>query len=245
MPAAPDPVVDFNQANRDAWVAGIAGRLPAGARILDVGAGQCRYRRLFAHCDYKAQDFAGYTGTAGGELKEDWRYGELDYVCDAASIPVADGSFDAVLCTEVLEHVPEPVGVLREIGRILRPGGQAFISAPLGSGLHQQPYHYYGGFTPHFYRKFLPACGLEVLSIEPNGRFFRLLLQELHRGLGIIFQRKQYRRWRPAYWTLRLVRNRRLFRWLARLDDEIPIDEFTAGYHVEARKPSNTGGGCA
>jgi len=170
-----DRLVNFNQSNRDKWVAGIAQRLPPGTRILDVGAGQCRYRLLFKHCDYRAQDFGGYTGTSEGFLKQEWGYGHLDYVCDAISIPVESGSFDAVLCTEVLEHVPEPIQVLKEISRILRQGGQAFISTPLGSGLHQQPYHYYGGFTPHFYTRFLEQFGFQVMSIEPNGHFFRLV----------------------------------------------------------------------
>src|SRR3990172_7225193 len=141
-----DELLNFNQRNRDRWVAGIAERLPAGTRILDVGAGEGRYRPLFRHCDYKAQDFGNYEGTARGLMLDTWNYGQLDFVCDARTIPVDDASFDAVLCTEVLEHVPEPISLLREIGRILRKGARTFISTPLGSGLHQQPYHFYSGF---------------------------------------------------------------------------------------------------
>src|SRR3972149_4429855 len=100
-------------------------------------------------------------------MKGEWGYGTVEYESDANEIPVQDGRFDAVLCTEVLEHVPEPILVLKEIGRVLRRGGQAFISAPLGSGLHQQPYPFYGGFTPHFYQRFLSEFGMEVESIEP------------------------------------------------------------------------------
>lgn len=227
-------LINYNTLNRDAWVAGIASRLPAGTRILDVGAGPARYRPLFAHCDYKTQDFAAYTGSAGGVFQEKWQYAPLDYVSDATAIPVLNASFDAVLCTEVLEHVPEPIKVLGEIGRIVKPGGQAFISAPLSSGLHQQPYHFYGGFTPHFYRKFLNEAGFEVVSIEPNGRFFRLLLQEVHRGAGIV--RWRYRRWHPVHWLLALAQSRLLAHWLTYLDDTVPIDEFTVGYLVEAVK---------
>jgi SAM-dependent methyltransferase len=226
----------FNQSNRDAWVARIAQRLSPGMCILDVGAGQGRYRPLFKHCIYKAQDFGGYGGTVEGALQEEWNYGPLDYACDATAIPVEDGAFDAVLCTEVLEHVPEPILVLKEISRILKPGGQAFISAPLGSGLHQQPYHFYGGFTPHFYKRFLSEFGMELVSIEPNGRFYRLLLQEVRRGIVIYQTRRRYPRWHPAFWLLRGIFDYGIAGWLNRLDDEIPIDEFTVGYHVEAVK---------
>ena len=229
-------IVDFNQRTRDEWVAGIAGGLPAGAKVLDAGAGECRYKELFAHCDYRTHDFCKYEGTPEGPLTDRWDYGRIDYVGDVASIPVADGEFDAVLCTEVLEHVPEPIRALKEFGRVVRPGGGLFLSAPLGSGLHQEPYHYYGGFTPHFYRTFLPRFGFEVVSIEPNGGFYRHLLQELWRARG--FSKKHLRAGRlsPRYWRLRLAFGRKVMRQLADLDDRFPIDLFTVGFHVEAKR---------
>lgn len=202
-----EQIANFNQTNRDRWVADIARQLKADSRLLDVGAGQCRYRDLFRHCVYQAQDFGGYPGTTEGAMPEAWQYGQLDYVCDAAAIPVDDATFDAVLCTEVLEHVPEPIPVLKELARILKLGGRAFISAPLGSGLHQLPFHFYGGYTPQFYERFLPQVGLEVVSIEPNGRFFRQLMQELNRGIGLIQSRGKYPRWHPAFWLGRVLFN--------------------------------------
>ncbi len=231
-----EKLVNFNQHNRDQWVMRIAERLSRDTRILDLGAGEARYRALFKHCDYKAQDFAKYQGVIEGLLKEKWNYGQLDYVCDASAIPVADNSFDAVLCTEVLEHVPEPIKVLREIGRIVRKHGRAFISAPLSSGLHQQPYHFYGGFTPHFYNRFLREFGFEIVSIDPNARFFGMLLQEMRRGIGIVQTHRQYPDWHPIGWLLRIASSYNVAKWLMRLDVEIPVDEFTVGYHVEAIK---------
>ena len=228
--------VGFNQRNRDRWVADIARRLQPSLRVLDVGAGEARYRGLFAHCDYQTQDFGIYRGTSQGLLKEQWHYAPLDYECDATAIPVEDETFDAILCTEVLEHVPEPIKVLKELGRVLKINGRLFLSAPLGSGLHQQPFHFYGGFTPHFYQKFLNELGLKVVSIQPNGRFFRMLLQELHRGIAIVRSRQEYSKWSAPYWVLKMASSLRIAQWLARLDDEIRIDEFTVGYHVEAVK---------
>lgn len=223
---------NFNYQQRNSWVNKVAEKLPPGTHLLDIGAGPCRYRTLFSHCNYKAQDFGQYDGS--DQQASEWHYGELDYVCDAADIPVEDSSFDAVICTEVLEHVPEPTMVLKEIGRILKPGGFAFLSAPLGSGLHQQPYHFYGGFTPHFYHHFLPKYGLEVLTIQPNGRFFRLLLQEIRRGLDIVSANRPP--WHPTRLAFRLAANRFVANWLTSLDEQIPIDTHTVGYHVETRK---------
>lgn len=226
-------LANFNQAQRDRWVARMAASVPAGARVLDVGAGEARYRSLFEHCEYKTQDFGQYGGNTSGLLAEGWHYAPLDYVCDAADIPVPDASFDVVLCTEVLEHVPEPIRVVREIARILRPGGRAFVSAPLGSGLHQEPYHFYGGFTPHFYRKFFTEAGCNIVSIEPNGRFFRLLLQENNRAAHPTGRYRIFPRWHPARWFFRMLRSEIVAHWLVMLDDRVPVSEFTVGYHVE------------
>lgn len=226
-----------NQSRRDAWVAGFARRVPEGARVLDVGAGECRYRGLFAHCEYRAHDFAAYRGTQAGTLRQDWAYGELDYVSDIAEIPVEAESFDAVLCTEVLEHVPRPEAGLAEIARILRPGGVAALSAPLGSGLHQEPFHYYGGFTPYFWQRELDAVGLEVVELEPSGGFFRLLGQEVSRGASFLLAARRYPRLHPFSLLARAAGTRRAERWFAALDEAIPVREFTVGYHVEARKP--------
>ena len=52
----PDDVVNVSANFRDPWVASKAASLKEGTRILDAGAGECRYKHLFAHCDYKAQD---------------------------------------------------------------------------------------------------------------------------------------------------------------------------------------------
>lgn len=231
-------VVNFNAGNREAWVASVARSVPAGARVLDVGAGTCHYRKYFRHCSYTTQDFAEYSGTSSGLMADEFAYGHIDIVSDAADIPVADGSFDVVLCTEVLEHVYEPVRVIREAARILAPGGHLFLSAPLGSGLHQEPYHFYGGFTPHFYRRTLGELGLEDVSVEPNGGSFRHLLQELHRAGQIVLARRPRRVWHPEHLFWRVVVMQYGVRRLARLDDELDVPEFTVGYHVRARKPA-------
>ena len=148
--------------------------LPAGSKVLDVGAGSAPYRSLFAHCEYKTQDFS--------QLRDDQlRYGgyaPLDFVSDAKNIPVPDASFDAVICTEVLEHVPEPIAVVREFGRIVAQGGRLILTAPLGSGIHQEPYHFYGGYTQFWYEHFLSEAGFKVITVTPNDGTFRHIAQE-------------------------------------------------------------------
>ncbi len=71
------------------FVENVARSLPAGASILDAGAGECVYKKLFHHCNYKSIDLAV------GESR--WNYTNLDYVGALHARPLEDGIFDAVL----------------------------------------------------------------------------------------------------------------------------------------------------
>lgn len=225
----------FNQVDRDEWVAAQARSLPTGARVLDVGAGPGPYRELFAHCEYLAQDFGQEPATQGC-------YTKLDYECDITAIPAEDESFDAILCTEVLEHVPDPRSAVAEMARLLKPGGRLILTAPLGSAIHQQPYHFYGGFSPYWYRRFLPEVGLEVESIEANRGFFSLFAQEALRFSARIDPRRAPRSalWWPIctlLWLATLVPFRLVLPAIAApLDRLLPDEAHTIGYHVLAGK---------
>lgn len=227
---------DFNARERRKWVERVAASLPPGTTILDVGAGECQYRPLFAHCVYKAHDFCQYEGVSEGVQQQSWNYGLIDYESDITEIPVPDASFDAILCTEVLEHVPEPIRALAELARTLKPGGQLFISAPLGSGLHQVPFHFYGGYTPYFYRKFLTELGFENLEIVPNGGFFKHFAQESHRVATILKARRRLHRFSPLRVMLSVFFARLMPVYFYHLDDDIRVDEFAVGFFVSAQK---------
>ncbi|WP_164100396.1 class I SAM-dependent methyltransferase [Candidatus Laterigemmans baculatus] len=227
----------FNRYNRDRWVQQQASQLAPGTRILDVGAGCGPYRHLFQHCEYSSQDFGQEPATIGS-------YTPLTYTSDITAIPAADESFDAILCTEVLEHVPEPIAAIREMSRLLRPGGKLILSAPQGSELHQEPYHFYGGYTPHWYQKFLPEVGVQVASIERNRGFFGLLAQEGERCSAYLrpkFARQHTRYW-PLLglgWLLTLPLFRILLPLCARPLDALQLEQTaTVGYHVLGVKHS-------
>lgn len=229
-------VHDFNQRSRDRWVQAKAWTVPAAARVLDIGAGTCLYRPLFSHCDYKTHDFKEYEGAEkhGGTST----YGHIDFVSDILAIPAPDQSFDIILCTEVLEHVPEPIKVLKEISRLLRPGGRAFITAPLGSGLHQLPFHFYGGYTPQWYQRFCREAGMEATEITPNGGFFKHLGQECNRAASIYGQNPKLHGPESADLIKLLVEI--LPRLFFDLDDKCFDERFTVGYFVEAVKMGNS-----
>src|SRR5690242_7303626 len=109
---------------RDQFVKAEALKLPAGSRVLDVGAGASKYRPFFLHCRYETQDFCKYAGPLV-------RYRErIDYVCDLLSIPLEDRCLDAIVCTEVFEHVVDPMSALDEFNRLLKPAGKLILTAP-------------------------------------------------------------------------------------------------------------------
>jgi FkbM family methyltransferase len=226
----------FNQRTRDAWVKAKAATVSAGAQVLDVGAGTAPYREFFAHCDYRTHDFAQYEKYQNGT---EGQYTALDYVSDICAIPAPDAAFDVVLCTEVLEHVPRPIEALQEMVRILRPGGRLFITAPLGSGMHQVPYHFYGGYTEYWYREFLAKFGCDVVEISGNHGFFANLAQECCRFSWIFEQHKVFHGAHGNELSNFMLNV--LAPYLYAMDAQINIAEFTVGFHVEARRNGSEG----
>jgi ubiquinone/menaquinone biosynthesis C-methylase UbiE len=216
-----DKIYSFNQFERDQWVASQARGILPGAKVLDVGAGPCRYKHYFSHCVYKAHDFAKTPGQT---------YGELDYISDILNIPTPDRFFDAIICTEVLEHVPDPAGAVKEFFRILAPKGKLILTAPLGSGLHQEPYHYYGGFTPHWYRHVLEENGFTGVRVEPNKRFFKMYGQETIRFVNYIkdINLVLYLLFLPLKILIPIIAHL--------VDDHDKEAKFVVGYHVTARR---------
>lgn len=170
---------DEVQAN---WVIKQLGDLPAGSSILDAGAGELRFKKHCRHLQYVAQDFAQYDGGGDGIGLQTgkWDNTKLDIVSDITSIPVEDSSFDAILCSEVFEHIPDAVAAVREFSRILKPGGTLLITAPFNSLTHFAPYHFCG-YNRYWYLHHLPMNDLEINVIESNGAWFSFVAQELRR----------------------------------------------------------------
>ncbi len=136
------------------------------AVIVDAGAGQAPFAELFERCRYVALDF--------GRGDADWDYSRLDVVGDLQKIPLRSGCAAAVINTQVLEHVRDPELVLREIHRILEPGGELFLTVPQGWHEHQQPYDFFR-FTRFALDSLLEKAGFDRWTIHPMGGYFHYL----------------------------------------------------------------------
>jgi ubiquinone/menaquinone biosynthesis C-methylase UbiE len=183
MTAAEPTVGTANESTRAAWVRQALQSLPGGWRLLDAGAGEQQFRPSCGHLEYVSQDFAQYVpaGESTGLQMPQWDYGKLDIISDIAAIPRPDASFDAVLCTEVLEHIPDPLPAIREFSRLLRPGGMLILTVPFCSITHFAPHYYANGFSRFFYEKHLPEHHFEIVELTPNGNYFEYLAQEIRR----------------------------------------------------------------
>lgn len=178
-----DQVGIRNERVRNDWVIQALSQLPSGLRLLDAGAGEQPYKKHCTHLHYVSQDFAQYnpaTLEEGLQMK-DWDYGKLDIISDVTAIPEPDASFDAILCTEVIEHIVNPIDAIKEFSRLLKPDGTLILTAPFCSMTHFAPYHFYSGYNRFFYENILLAHGFEIIEMTENGNYFEYLAQELRR----------------------------------------------------------------
>ncbi len=155
-------------------VDGFAASLPAGARVLDAGAGEGNYRGIFASQRYVGLDLA--VGDSA------WDYSQLDVLGDLAALPFCDGVFDAALNVVTLEHVQEPARVLAELCRTLAPAARLLLIVPHEWEEHQQPHDYFR-YTRYGIEYLLRQAGFQDFEIRPVGGFFRLLSRRLLNAL--------------------------------------------------------------
>jgi SAM-dependent methyltransferase len=183
VPGALRRRLDPFEAAVDSFVRDTAARTPAGAVVLDAGAGECRFRPLFGHARYVGIDLA--LGDPG------WDYGRLDAIGRLEELPLADGFCDRILAIVVLEHTPEPGRVLSEFRRVLKSGGTVHIVVPHMWEEHQRPHDYFR-YTASGIGYLLGRADFEVLSIRPVGGFFWQLGRRL---MGVLEFTQEGWRW--------------------------------------------------
>jgi glycosyltransferase involved in cell wall biosynthesis len=206
------------------FVAAAAASLPEGSRIADVGAGSAPFRELFSHVNYVTVDRAQ---SLHGDASD------YDVVAPAEAIPLKNASLDAILCTQVLEHVPEPAKALTEFFRLLKPEGRLFLTAPLAWEEHEMPDDYFR-YTRSGLDHLLSKAGFEHIEITGRTDCFSTLAQLL----------------RNARWSLgeaeddSKVARQTAFLRLEEMADELlelaPLDArqaFPLGYQVVATRP--------
>jgi ubiquinone/menaquinone biosynthesis C-methylase UbiE len=145
----------------------------AHGKLLDLGCG-------------KAPLYGTYARYVNDVVLADWKKSpytdvHVDVRCDIAKrLPFQDNSFDTIILSDVLEHIPEPRYSMREVMRVLRPGGNVLINVPFIHRLHQAP-HDYNRYTEFMLRLLAEEAGLSVVKLEALGGGYAVLIDLISR----------------------------------------------------------------
>lgn len=137
--------------------------------LLDLGCGSEPYRCLFS---------AIVGEHIGVDLPTDTIIKSIDVYGDGLHLPFNTNSFDTILCTQVIEHVPVPETMFNEMYHTLKKGGYLILTAPQVWGLHGEPNDYYR-YTKYGLKFLAEKSGFDIVYIKPRGGFFSMIGQRL------------------------------------------------------------------
>ncbi len=134
--------------------------------VLDVGCGQMPYRSLVLSEPSRATRYISVDLPGVGNAPDiEW---------DGRMIPLPDARVDCAMLTEVLEHCADPEGVLKEVCRVLRPGGFLYLTVPFIWPMHDVPHDEFR-YTSYCLQRLLANAGFPNASIEATGGRHALL----------------------------------------------------------------------
>ncbi len=135
--------------------------LHAKGKLLDLGCGNVPL--LIAYKDY-------VTDITCSDWENTPHKNEfLDIECDLTkALPFKDEEFDTIILSDVLEHIPQPDYLWREMSRILAKDGNIMVNVPFYYWLHELPHDYYR-YTESALRRFVETSGLRVIQLDSIG----------------------------------------------------------------------------
>ena len=128
---------------------------PPDANLLDLGCGSGWLADHF-------ERYTGIDGSADAVARAAGKGRNVQHGDVSQPLELDDASFDAVVMKDLLEHVPDPVAVVREVLRVLRPGGHAFASSPDAQRWVWDDYTHRRPFTRKSFRLLFADQGFEV-----------------------------------------------------------------------------------
>jgi len=122
--------------------------------VLDIGCGHQDIKKYLTHP-------AHYIGLDYYQTATEWYKSRPHIFGDAQSLPVVDAGFDHAILLDVLEHLPCPDDCIREIHRVLKPGGRLTLQTPFLYPIHDSPRDYQR-WTIHGLRRLAANNGMSV-----------------------------------------------------------------------------------
>ncbi len=142
-------------------------RVQARGRLLDLGCGTVPLYSVYK------ESVATVTCVDWGNTLHDRAH--LDYEVDLTQpLPFENGAFDTIVLSDVLEHIPTPEALWKEMARILSANGKILVNVPFLYWVHEAPHDYYR-YTEFALRRFVEVSGLRLLAIEPLGGVLEVL----------------------------------------------------------------------
>jgi ubiquinone/menaquinone biosynthesis C-methylase UbiE len=171
-----NPVISYEQELRAETVLGLLA-VKRGERVLDIGCGNARDIARIAACGGHVIGVDISEGMVAAARQEVERMGGNEItlqVGDATRLDFPDASFDKVLCSEVIEHIPDAPQALREMHRVLKPGGTLVLSTPNKGSWYG--FERYWLWEKLLRRKWPHPCDVwrsmsELLALVEQGRF--------------------------------------------------------------------------
>jgi SAM-dependent methyltransferase len=139
--------------------------------LLDIGSGTMPYRSFIL-------ENSNVTRYIGLDLPKGKYAAQVhpDLAWDGLSIPLDEAAVECVMATEVLEHCPDPGAVLKEIQRVLKPGGPFFFTVPFIWPLHDMPQDEFR-YTPFSLQRLLKDARFDDINIYATGGWDASLAQ--------------------------------------------------------------------
>ena len=130
-------------------------------KLLDLGCGKVPL--YLAYQDYVTDNIC--VDWANTLHKNEY----LDFECDLTkTLPFGDAEFDTIILSDVLEHIPEPELLWREMSRILAKQGKIIMNVPFYYWLHEKPHDYYR-YSEFALKRFVDDAGLKLIQLEAIG----------------------------------------------------------------------------
>ena len=203
-------------------------QLEAGSLVLDLGGHKFTKRGQFDIENYNLHVVYVNLSLAKG----------TDIQADAARLPFTKGQFDAVICAELLEHMPDPTAVLEQIHAVLQPMGKIFASAPFLYRIHADP-NDYGRYTDHYWQQALGQFGFENIQIVKQGFFYSVIIDFLRQYGNYLHIPRPFGQ--VLRWMIGAILNP-LQSWALRHERKNKVKEngfitsFTTGFGISASK---------